>query len=221
MLSGIRPGRRFRVPRIWSNQLLRIIAPQLTGDVVNVSGWRDEDKEGGFYRDYFINAKSYVVTNFGGYRGEGSGGELSLNLEEELRPPLVGCADVVFNHTTLEHVFDVFKAVANLCRMTRDVAVVVVPALQEEHASESFGDYWRFTTGGLRKLFEVNGLRPVLMASTPYRRCAVYHLCVASRHPDRWKGIAAINAPINDGRDFFRENLLERLLYRLRYRGVE
>ena len=33
----------------------------------NVSGWRDEDKTGGHYRDYFSAATSYAISN---YRGE-------------------------------------------------------------------------------------------------------------------------------------------------------
>ena len=135
MLRGFRPGRRFRAARIWSNQVLRKIAPQFDGDVINVSGWHDEDKEDGRYRDYFINARSYAVTNYGGYRGNIADGDLSLDLEANLTPDMLACADVIYNHTTLEHVFDVLKAVSNLCEMTRDVVIVVVPAFQEEHAS--------------------------------------------------------------------------------------
>ena len=49
--------------------------------------------------------------------------------------------DVVFNHTTLEHIFDIFTAFQNLCRLTKDILIIVVPFLQEQH--ENFGDYWR------------------------------------------------------------------------------
>jgi hypothetical protein len=219
--GGIRPGRRFRIARRWSNRVLREIAPLFDGDVINVSGWQDGDKEGGRYRDYFRNARSYMITNYGGYRGEGRQTELILDLEAELPGEMVARADVVYNHTTLEHVFEVFTGVANLCRMTRDVVIVVVPAIQEEHAAESFGDYWRFTSGGLRRLFESNGLTPVFLGSSPYRDCAVYHLCVASRHPDRWRGRVPQHAAIvNTGSDMFRESLLERFIHRLRTRQL-
>ena len=217
MLMRFQPGRRFRLPRVWSNGVLREIAPLFHGDVINVSGWRDEDKEGGKYRNYFTNARSYALTNYGGFRGGLSEGDISLNLEADLPAELHGCADVVFNHTTLEHVFDVFKAVSNLCSMTRDVVLVVVPAMQEEHTSESYGDYWRFMSGGIRKLFAVNGLTTIYLVSSPHRNSAVYHLCVASRVPERWAGRLPVPAEqVNDGRAFFKENLLERFVQRLK-----
>lgn len=218
MLRGFRPGRRFRAARAWSNQVLRQIAPLMGGAVLNVSGWRDEDKQGGHYRDYFTNAGSYSVSNYGGgFRGELSDHDLALDLEADLPPEFHGLADVVFNHTTLEHVFDVFKAVRNLCSLTRDIVIVVVPAIQEEHPSPDFDDYWRFMSGSLRKLFESNGLTPVLLVSSPYRDCAVYHFLVAARHPESWRDVMPkINGSVNDGKDFFRESLVERIACRLR-----
>jgi hypothetical protein len=216
---GFYPGRRFRRPRRWSNSVLRQLAPLFQGDVINVSGWRDGDKEGGTYRDYFKNASSYGVTNYGGFRGDVAESQIRLDLEADLPAELHGCADVIFNHTTLEHVFDVFKAVANLCAMTRDVVIVVVPALQQEHFSDSYGDYWRFMSGSLRKLFGAHGLTTVYLVSSHDRGCAVYHLCVASRFPDRWANrMPTPPEHVNDGRSFFNESLLERLVYRLRNR---
>jgi hypothetical protein len=217
MLLRFQPGRRFRLPRTWSNGVLRKIAPLFDGDVINVSGWRDDDKEGGKYRTYFTQARSYAITNYGGFRGGVSEGEISLNLEADLPAELHRCADVIFNHTTLEHVFDVFKAVANLCTMSRDIVIVVVPAMQEEHTSESYGDYWRFMSGGLRQLFAANGFTPIYLVSSPHRHSAVYHLCVASRDPGRWAGRLPVPAEqVNDGRAFFRENLLERFVQRVK-----
>ena len=62
-----------RIPRIWSNQELKKFSHLFKGDVVNVSGWRDIDKEGLHYKDYFRNAKNYTITNFKadmrGYQG--------------------------------------------------------------------------------------------------------------------------------------------------------
>jgi hypothetical protein len=221
MLRGFRPGRRFRAARVWSNQILRRMAPMFDGDVINVSGWNDDDKQGGRYRDYFAAARSYGLTNYGGYRGVAdSGTDIRLDLEADLSPEMKACADVIYNHTTLEHVFDVFKAVSNLCAMTRDIVIVVVPAFQEEHPSESFGDYWRFMSGGLRRLFESNGLTPVFLASSPYRDTAIYHVCVATRRPEYWRSrLQAIESCVNDGSDLFRETWLERLVYRFRISG--
>ena len=141
--SALRPfrNRRFRLARSWSNDELRRIAPLCAGDVANVSGWEDRDKEGRLYRSYFTGAASYTLTNFPGERGfAGREGELLLDLGGELPPALEQRFEVVFNHTTLEHIFEVRRAFANLCRLSRDLVIVVVPFAQEQHETASFGD---------------------------------------------------------------------------------
>ena len=65
----MRITRSFRLPRIWSNDHLRRIAPLFEGEAVNVSAWDDMDKQGGDYRSYFSRASAYSITNFGGIRG--------------------------------------------------------------------------------------------------------------------------------------------------------
>ena len=47
---------------------------------------------------------------------------------------MVGAFDVAYNHTTLEHIYGVHKAFANICRMTKDVVIIVLPFLQQYHA---------------------------------------------------------------------------------------
>lgn len=196
--------RRFRVPRVWSNDLLRRIAPLFDGHVINVSGWRDEDKRGGHYRDYFANARSYSISNYGGYMGEADDTAWTIDLEGEIPDELKGRFDVVFNHTTLEHVFDVFTATRNLCALSSDVVIVVVPFIQEQHTSQDFSDYWRFTPLGIKAMFAANGFDTVLLGSTPGRRSAIYHLAVASSQPQRWReALARIQVKVNDGTCFF------------------
>src|SRR5215211_5516257 len=97
-----------RLPRMWSNEQLAAIAPLFTGDVVNVSAWQDSDKEEKHYREYFVNAKSYSVTNYKAeFRGlQNVENEIYLDLEADLPPELAERWDVVFNHTTLEHVYE-------------------------------------------------------------------------------------------------------------------
>ncbi|PVV17363.1 MAG: hypothetical protein B6D74_18335, partial [gamma proteobacterium symbiont of Ctena orbiculata] len=75
-----------RLPRLWSNRELSKYANLFKGSVVNVSGWMDIDKEGRHYRDYFINASEYQITN---YKEEARGfqgmeNEIFLDLESEL-----------------------------------------------------------------------------------------------------------------------------------------
>ncbi|MDO9450725.1 MAG: hypothetical protein Q7J21_09590 [Rugosibacter sp.] len=72
-------------PRNWSNAELRKLAPLFDGAVINVSGWRDEDKTGGHYRDYFHSAKSYGLSNYRGKSGiTGAESEVFIDLEADL-----------------------------------------------------------------------------------------------------------------------------------------
>lgn len=109
-----------RLPRIWSNRELEKFAHLFEGDIVNVSGWKDIDKEGRHYKDYFIKANSYTITNFKtearGFQGYSN--EIFLDLEKDLPANLYLHFDVVFNHTTLEHIYSVHKAFSNLCNLS-------------------------------------------------------------------------------------------------------
>jgi hypothetical protein len=93
------------LPRIWSNRELARLAGWFPGDVVNVSAWRDEDKEGRHYRDYFTAATHYNLTNYkpemrgfqgapgglrrsqGGHPRHPEGAELALPLSAARRDP--------------------------------------------------------------------------------------------------------------------------------------
>jgi len=184
----MRNDSRFRLPRMWSNIELKKIAPLFHGDIVNVSAWRDEDKEGGFYRDYFKNAKSYTLTNFKSEaRGfQGVENEIFLDLTADLPVELEQRFDVVFNHTTLEHIFEVDKALNNLCKLSKDVVIVVVPFLQEMHAE--YGDYWRFTPLAMQKMFEKYAYEVVHLTFNKNPGSSVYVLAVAVRNGLRWRG---------------------------------
>jgi len=95
--------------RTWSNIELKKIAPIFEGDVVNVSGWEDKDKDGGFYKDYFVNASNYFITNYSQHMPDRDN-EIELDLEENLSSNLKEKFDVVFSHTILEHIYEVKKA---------------------------------------------------------------------------------------------------------------
>ena len=181
--------RKYHSARKWSNRVLRVVAPVFSGEIANVSGWDDRDKEGGCYKDYFAGQVNYTLTNFSGYSGfSDRQGEIELDLTADLPKSLLGRFDVVYNHTTLEHIFEVRKAFANLCAMTRDVVIVVVPFSQVQHESESYGDFWRFTPTCMRELFAENGLDVVYEAESPQQNAAIYLLFVASRHPESYLG---------------------------------
>jgi len=189
--------RQFRIARVWSNQELKKFSGLFGGDVVNVSAWDDRDKEGGCYKSYFSRASHYYYTNYGGTRGlQGCDDEFAVDLSGEVPADLQGRFDTAFNHTTLEHVFDARKAFSNICRMSRDAVIVVVPFSQVQHETDSYGDYWRFTPSCVRALFRENGLDVIYEAESTHRKAAVYLLFVGSRHADRWRGKMPVWAPI-------------------------
>jgi hypothetical protein len=176
-----------RLPRIWSNRELSKFSSLFGGHVVNVSGWKDIDKEGRQYRDYFTNAESYTLTNYKaearGYQGLEN--EIFLDLEQTLPDELHQRFDVVFNHTTLEHVYDLRQAFGNLCLMSKDVIILVVPFLQPYHSE--YGDYWRFSPLAVKRLFQDNGCNLLYLSFNNHRASAVYIFAIASKCPDKWK----------------------------------
>lgn len=176
-------------PREWSNAELRKVAPLFDGAVVNVSGWRDEDKVGGHYRQYFPHAASYVVSNFAGSRGMVDGsGDLFLDLEGDLPAELAGRFQVAFNHTTLEHVFRIERAVSNICALSNDAVILVTPFLQAVHYEKgSYGDYWRPTPMCLTRMLEEQGFTTVYQSTNDNPWHIVYVFTVAVRDPGRYR----------------------------------
>ena len=53
--------RKFRLPRIWSNNELKKFSDLFRGDIVNISAWRDEDKEGKQIRDYSYKMLGKII----------------------------------------------------------------------------------------------------------------------------------------------------------------
>jgi len=178
-------------PRNFSNVMLRKYAPHFAGNIINVSGWKDEDGVGGWYRDYFINTMNYTVSNVGGQKkGLGSAvgyDEIELDLLQSIPGNLKGSFDVVFNHTTLEHVYDFKSAFKSLCDLSKDVVIVVVPVMQQIHHTEDFGDYWRPTTMAIAKMFLENGLEPLVIKCNDQPFAPIYCFAIASRNSDKYK----------------------------------
>ena len=217
--------RKFRNARIWSNDELRKISTEFTGDVCNVSAWRDEDKEGNKYKDYFTNASSYSITNYENTEARGFQsdieGQIILDLEKELEEKLAQKFDVVFNHTTFEHIFDCWTAFKNLCLLSKDIVIIVVPFMQETHAD--YGDYWRYTPQGLDKLFQRNGFETVYYNCNDSDKDSIYLFFVASRNKSRWTSLQTL--PDNRvgkiysefiGTKIINNSILDRIINKLR-----
>lgn len=176
-------------PRNWSNAELRAFGHLFGGEVINVSGWRDEDKQGGVYSEYFPNRNSYSISNYGGIKGSsGQDSELVIDVEKPLPIDLVGKFDVVFNHTMLEHVFDSGRAFDTLCALSRDLVIVVVPFMQIEHwGHNSYRDYHRMTGFGVQKYFEDRGFDVLYLSSNHNPVFPIYYFCIASSQPEKWR----------------------------------
>jgi len=195
--------RKFRRPRIWSNKELKKFASLFQGSIINVSGWKDADKEDDCYKNYFTNASSYFISNYKSEaRGfQGFSNEFFLDLTEDLKEKDLGKYDVVFNHTTLEHIYDIKKAFLNLCLMSRDIVILVVPFLQQMHAD--YGDYWRFTPSAIKKLFEENKMELLYLSFNNEKHTSVYIFAIASKNPEKWKDKISYKYNIECKKDFF------------------
>ena len=176
---------KFRVPRIWSNQELKKFSEHFHGDVINVSGWKDFDKVNSFYKEYFINCRNYFVSNWSfserGQENKLLDKEYLIDLESELSKDLIGKFEVVFNHTTLEHIFDIFKSFKNLCALSNDLVILVVPFLQEQHTNDDFEDYWRFTPQVIEKLFKKNNFHLAYINANDQDNSSIYIFAVACK----------------------------------------
>lgn len=183
-------GKKFRVPRIWSNFELEKFAHLFSGKVVNVSGWKDIDKQGRLYKEYFSRADEYWITNYKsearGFQGDQEN-EIFLDLSDPISEDFCGRFDVVFNHTVLEHIFEIETAFSNLCKMSRDIVIIVVPFLQEQHAD--YGDYWRLTPLAVDKLFHKNGLETLYLNYNDTKDASIYIFAIGSKNPLQWSEI--------------------------------
>jgi hypothetical protein len=187
-------------PRAFTNRILRKYLRYFSGDIINVSGWQDADKQGGYYRDYYDSRRRYVISNIDGECGMPSyvpdGVEsMYVNLDYPLSPQLRLRFDVVFSHTVLEHVFNVRQALQNLADLSRDVVVTVVPFSQQVHHTTSFSDYIRLTPFFLKKFFEERGFSVLLCAVNDQPFTPIYILFIVTRYPEKYKHLFS-NAPL-------------------------
>jgi len=179
---------RKRQARIWSNQELAKFASIFSGRAINVSGWTDEDKQGRRYRDYFDKVQKYFVSNIQGDKGlSGVENEIFLDLEKSLQEQLKKQFDVVFCHTVLEHIYHEKQALDNLCLLSKDIVILVVPFLQGQHTKPSYGDYWRFTPMGIVRGFKQRGFKVLYLSVTPYKNNPVYVFAIATCNFEKWK----------------------------------
>ncbi len=177
-------------PRLWSNDELAKFAPLFSGKVINVSGGRDNDKEGRSYKDYFVNAESYTLSNYIlEFKDSNAYNEMQLDLSGPLLidSNLAGKFETVLTHTVLEHIYDVHQAVENLCKLSNDIVITIIPFLQEfHHVPEQYHDYWRISPYSLALLFKQHGFQTLYVNWNDDPMGNVYIFHIASRQPERW-----------------------------------
>lgn len=184
-------------PRHWSNRELRKLSSFFHGDIINISAGLDKDKEGGYYHDYFPNARTYSVTNYVMEELDDSSVlQSNLDLTKPLPEKFKQSYDVVLNHTVLEHVDDPSVAVRNLCQCSRDLVVTVIPFLQTFHHIENqYYDYWRISPYALAVLFSNAGFETIYVSWNTSPVGDIYILHIASRNPQKWESIVRLNDP--------------------------
>lgn len=207
--------------RLFSNAMLKKYGGAFSGNIVNVSGWDDRDREGGYYQEYFPNKKKYTISNMEG-KQKGYGSSVSVGVEEielDLSVPLPtslrGAFNVVYNHTTLEHIFDIEQAFANLCEMSSDAVVLVVPSLQQIHIAETYGDYWRMTPMGVAKRFLRHGFTPLVITTNEQPFAPVYTFAIAVRDPKKYEGKIEKNLSYEMGGVLYGSKIEERFVEKL------
>ncbi len=167
--------------RIWSNNELKKTAHLFTGDIINVSAGKDKDKQNAYYSDYFKNKSSYTITN---YVSTGVPNEIILDLEKDLPENLRKKYDVVFSHTVLEHIYDTDKAVKNLCHLSKNIVITVVPFLQTYHHEEDiYYDFWRFSPLALIKKFNEHNFKTLYISWNNDAFGSLYIFHIASCKP--------------------------------------
>lgn len=177
-------------PRPWSNREIRKVSHLFSGDIINVGAYKDEDKEGQFYRSYFNAANSYSIANYTGEDGTaGVAGEIFLDLSEPIDSSY-GTYDLVFSHTVLEHVYPVSVAFDNICKLSRSHILAVVPFIQGYHGREgSYEDYTRFSPTLLKELFHERGFEVVYTNwNSDFPIMNVYLVVIATKKPELLKG---------------------------------
>jgi hypothetical protein len=109
--------------------------------------------------------------------------EYPLDLTKPLPKELYQKFELVFNHTTLEHVYDNRLAFKNLCNMAKEAVMVVVPWVQQVHiAPGAYDDYWRYSPYAMEKQYEENGYSMVVCSHNNDFDTAVYLFCIGIRN---------------------------------------
>jgi hypothetical protein len=132
---------------------------------------------------------------------QGFKNEFYLDLSQNLPEDYVYRFDVVFNHTTLEHIYEVKRAFQNLGNLSKDIVIIVVPFLQQMHGN--YGDYWRFTPLSVKNLFEENGITLLYLSFNDHRHSSIYIFALGAKNPAKWENKIDYQFKVQSEKDRF------------------
>lgn len=187
----IKFGRKY-YSRSWSNDELRYVLKFFPHyeSVINVSGWKDEDKEGKRYRDYFSDKAKYFISNYSADKETGLSGfeDLLIDLDKPLPDELKFRFDIALNHTVLEHVRNPFFSFSQIAKLAKLAVITIVPFRQQLHFRPGiYGDYFRFTPFAMRELHRENNLEIIYESTNPIASPIIYLFCVGIRDSAAFK----------------------------------
>lgn len=135
------------------NQILKeLVNIPKVNNVLNIGAIQDDiDKEGGYYKDYFVEKKYYTLDK---YRNENHPFHYNLDVHDLSKINIR--FDIVLCLNTLEHVRNPFVAISEMKSLVNDSGYLFIatPYFYPTHRNPKnrFSDYWRFTDDALRVL---------------------------------------------------------------------
>lgn len=144
-----------------SNAIFRTWCADVTGAVLSIGSGADIDKEGRTYKQYFVNAASYITSDC----------ETRTGCDVVLDARQIGMGSESFNAVfasgVLEHVDDCHAAVSECHRVLKPSGslIVGVPFQQPIHRAPL--DFWRFTEFGVRYLLRAFTIRDLIPIGPP------------------------------------------------------
>jgi SAM-dependent methyltransferase len=135
--------------RIDSNKWIKRHAQKEKGDVLSIGAMGDFDCEGGNYREYFKNARSYTTSDSEPFMGLDIVLDVrSMPTEEDSKYDCIFCSGV------LEHVDDYMQGMREMTRILKSGGTLLlgVPFRQAIHSAPQ--DFWRFTRYGIEYMLK-------------------------------------------------------------------
>jgi SAM-dependent methyltransferase len=137
-------------------------AEAVTGRVLSIGSGSDSDWYGSKYRLYFKKADSYQTSDLS------PTAPVNLQLDVRSMPSIKDASyDCVYCAGTLEHVDDMFGAMAEMARILKPDGTLLlgVPLGQKIHRAPQ--DFWRMTIHGLQYLLERFGFEEQDLLTIP------------------------------------------------------